>query len=71
MNNFSATNTAAGNADLTNIATNNYARDRSLDRNAKDMPAVPLRESHEKDVLDNFMSLPKQQQMQIQMLTEQ
>lgn len=59
MNNFSATNTAAGNADLTNIATNQYVRDRSLERNAKDMSSN-IRESQEKDVLDNFMSLPKQ-----------
>ena len=38
----------------------------------KDMPAVGMvkNEDHTKDVLDNFMSLPKQQQMQIQMLTE-
>jgi len=67
MNNFGSTNAAAGNADLTNIATNPYARDRSLDRGvgdygdrnkAKDM-SMNTNARAEKDVLDNFMSLPK------------
>ena len=57
--------------DLPNVGQNLYGRDRS-DAGAefefgerqmnKDMPAVGMvkNEDHTKDVLDNFMSLPKQ-----------
>lgn len=66
MNGFGSTNAAAGNADLTNIASSNpYARDRSLDRGAGDygdrnkVKDMSMNNRAEKDVLDNFMSLPK------------
>ena len=70
--NFSGANAAAGNGDLANLAPKPYARDRSADRAQFDFGdrslgkdtqqgAPRVNQSHEKDVLDNFMSLPKQQ----------
>lgn len=68
LSNFNTTNAAAGNSDLPMLATNPYARDRSADRaefdfgdrnHTKDM-SPPHNGNSRGDVLDNFMSLPKQ-----------
>ena len=66
-NNFNTNASAAANADLTNLSQNPYQRDRSADRAefdfnerniTKDMS--PHNGNSRGDVLDNFMSLPKQ-----------
>ena len=69
----------AANSDLTNNTPSPYTRDRSADRAefdfgernmAKDTAPQNGGNQNRGDALDNFMSLPKQQQMQIKMLTE-
>ena len=78
-NNYGTTNAVAANSDLTNNTQSPYTRDRSADRAefdfgernmAKDTAPQNGGNKNRGDALDNFMSLPKQQQMQIKMLTE-
>ena len=66
-NNFNTNGSAAANADLTNLSQNPYQRDRSADRaefdfNERNMTKdmSPHNGNSRGDVLDNFMSLPKQ-----------
>ena len=79
MNNFAAGTAASANEEK-KIGASPNKRDRSGEREhfefadralVKDMSRANAKKNTEKDVLDNFMSLPEQQQAQIQMLTEQ
>jgi hypothetical protein len=67
LNNFGA---GAGGTDATKLTVSPNKRDRSADRDhfefvdralVKDMSRTNANKNTEKDVLDNFMSLPEQQ----------